>query len=1383
MVPWPRPRVPQSVQTLRRCNAAPLNALPAMTPRRTATRTIHDRLSEAKNRVCVTPHEHQQRIDELKSLTKEFVDRTTTAAVELARSFHFVRREASDDDSQAALAEAMSEMRPDGSLRLVSDGFAGGVKAIDTKNEAFFKISMDRSGIYGGSRVMSGKAAKHELSALRLLHEIVDGVHLTVPLASCVDVTVPDGELRHVYRVQALSLLPISVSTLRTGSSDGGLSTHICEAMIAPLVSVADAFHLAPTPVFCSLDRVTVHSYDADVASTRHATSALAGAEPALTAVLDELGVQVGAAAVSGPCRELESSVPAACHVVLDPFRTVSSRYSHASASEVGVPHWATGPDRCCQQLLPFDVEGHMMASGERCIVDAHRLCIPEVHPPREASGCVAIVMRGGAMVNVVECPGVVDWTSSSLDHSLASTAALAAEIRPHDGFSVCSASGSGCVTVSWAGADVAVILSHPALYWETTRLTALFPPTAGRVLREAGVPRMSPDTAMIGRNCVGLCPAALELLSAENLVSAEAKVRVHVHRCREDASEDIISLRAAVKAGLHASGLGLRHVWRLWRCLDDHHRTDSSAAAKNRDTAPAPVLECALVCACLPRPGSSAALALESLVTDVERTHPGARAQVLVACLAGRSAAAKGLGLDAASRSKLCERLLSSRTAERVMKSWRRLQSRALVSVKASGLGGQRHSGLSAGSPGAATRGPAATPEQAQLIELGHRQRCGNERGELAMLTQIGALAHRSLASTERGQLAMIRAIVLASETPAEMDQVDRLGLLLSRCGQQTAALWAHNLALNLRTKQLGESHQEVARSWRSIGICQTLLGQHDDAFDSQNRGLRIQLASIGESHPDVAASWSSIGECCLAAGDYEGGLDAHRRSLELRRASLKSTDPDIGASWANIGDCHLVTAKYGLALEAHQRGLRNRQESLGPRHPDVASSFCKIGGCMLRLARFAEALDAHQEGLDIRRLAFGANPHPDVAESESGIGDCHLAAGRHEAAMTSYQRAFAIRTKSLGSSHPDVGSTWSSIGACHLARGRLGMALEAYEQGLEVRRAALGDNHPEVGASWSDIGSARWAQGAYAKALEEHERGLQIKMASLGKSHFEVGSSWSSIGSCHLRMGRHQDALKAHERGLRILVSALGESHPTAGSCWASIGECCIGAGEFEGAKRALDQGLEIQRAALGEDHPRFGATCVNAGACMSRMGDHDEAMRALRKGLAVQRAALGEEHSEVGAAWTTIGTCRARMGEHTSALEAYETGLAIQRRALGDDHPEVGITCRLIGNCRLSMGDEGRALVALEEGLAIQRAALGDDHPEAGITWAALGMCRYKTGDFAGALEPLERGLAAQRAALGDDHPEAGITWAALGMCRYETGDFAGWGSGAP
>ncbi|KAA0164485.1 hypothetical protein FNF31_02409 [Cafeteria roenbergensis] len=548
--------------------------------------TVGDKASRLRNKATLTAHDHQERLEELAGVRRAFQRITEGAADAIARAFHDAkqRKRCGDDRPlQAITQECVGRLRGGESLQVVDAGIAGGVKVADPSTGAFFKIAEDTVGIYRGSSVMADKAAKHELAMLTHLHDADAARLLTVPLASCVDVTVRDaaGRPERVYRVQGFSRHAVGGRTLRVGSGDGGVTAHVCAELDGVAEELAAGLHLAPSLKTPSSGLFTRHEYRR-VRGDRN-PDGFPRLGPATDALLESVGAGRHAAESSGVCAQVEAEHD----VVLDPLRPVHAEHSKSRQRRL----------RGHIQRLPFDVELHALPWGEVVLLDTHRLCIPDVSGGGAATdGQIAVVWAatpgGPCGADVESGRTAVDASSSSspvlrvvglpeggsADAALATLAAREAGLLTGAAAPVWSAaelgplaSCCGVAVLQSSDGAIRVLLPRPGQFWRATYLTALFRPEAAAVLREAGAEQVSPDAVMAGGgDAAGLAKGKLvaaggALLGADNVARAADAVEERLVTCwRAGQADDVASVRRVVKAGLHTRGLGLRHAWRV---------------------------------------------------------------------------------------------------------------------------------------------------------------------------------------------------------------------------------------------------------------------------------------------------------------------------------------------------------------------------------------------------------------------------------------------------------------------------------------------------------------------------------------------------------------------------------------------------------------------------------------------------------------------------------------------------------------------------------------------------------------------------------------------------------------------------------------------------
>lgn len=266
----------------------------------------------------------------------------------------------------------------------------------------FLKTPEDE-GIYG-SAVMAAKVMKLEAKAAQWVHAM-DSMHVNAVLTTVVDATYyrcgPHSAPREtVQRVQVQAHVALGQDTLRVGSPDGVQHTfHVDseqeEDVVQPL---ADHFHLGPIGIQSNIPRgrftVMQHEYDSAVdlepessdeaqgessaGSKVAAGSAGGGADGAvdfLKALREEGGADVGIVEEAYiPCDLEDGSVEVD---MLESGVNLGHEYAPSKNPHRVRRHPSRGP---VMHPLPFDVEIHQLPSGERIVVDTHRLLMPDLH-------------------------------------------------------------------------------------------------------------------------------------------------------------------------------------------------------------------------------------------------------------------------------------------------------------------------------------------------------------------------------------------------------------------------------------------------------------------------------------------------------------------------------------------------------------------------------------------------------------------------------------------------------------------------------------------------------------------------------------------------------------------------------------------------------------------------------------------------------------------------------------------------------------------------------------------------------------------------------------------------------------------------------------------
>ncbi|KAA0166637.1 hypothetical protein FNF31_01415 [Cafeteria roenbergensis] len=870
--------------------------------------TLGDKAARLRSKPTLTAHSHLERLEELARVRRAFQRVTEGAADAIARGFHDAKQRKRSGDARTILhltLECVGRLGGGKALQVVKAGIAGGVKVADPSTGAFFKIAEDTVGIYKGSSVMADKAAKHELAMLTHLHEADAARLLTVPLASCVDVTVRDaaGRPERVYRVQGFSRHAVGCDTLRVGSSDGGKTTHVCAALDDVAEELAAGLHLAPSLKAPSSGLFTRHEYRR-VRGVRD-PDGFPRMGPATDALLESVGAGRHAAESSGVC----AAVEAEHGVVLDPLRPVHAEHSATVARDAGgVP---------CR--LPFDVELHALPWGEVVLLDTHRLCIPDVTGGGAAAGGQVAVVWAAALGTPSGADGedgrtAVDASASSsssspvlrvvglpeggsADAALATLAAREAglltggtapawievELGP-------LASCCGVAVMQSSDGAIRVLLPRPGQFWRAVHLTALFRPEAAAVLQEAGAEPVSPDAVMAGgRDAAGLAKGRLVaaggvLLGTDNVGRAADAVQEHLVACwRSGQGDDVASCR--MERGEYDAALGL-----LERCRD----VQASSLGEEH---PSYAQTLYTMAQCWIDTGKYDA-ALDLLercrgiyASSLGEEHPSfaSTSYTMAQCLRARGKCDAAL--------TLLERCRD---------------------IYASSLG-EEHPTF------------AGTLSAMAL--------CLNEKG----------MYDAALDLLERCK--DIQASSLGEEHPAFADTLYALAQSRMAKGEYGVARKVLEQCRDIRASSLGEEHPSFSRTLAMMSQCRLAQGEHDAALEVLVRCKEIQALSLGKEHPSFANTLYTMAQCRMAKGEHDAALDLLGRCRDIYASSVGEEHPSFANTLFTTAQCRMHKGEYVAALDLLTRCSVIFAKSLGELHPHSQQSQRLLDRCQRKV------------------------------------------------------------------------------------------------------------------------------------------------------------------------------------------------------------------------------------------------------------------------------------------------------------------------------------------------------------------------------------------------------------------------------------------------
>ena len=200
-----------------------------------------------------------------------------------------------------------------------------------------------------------------------------------------------------------------------------------------------------------------------------------------------------------------------------------------------------------------------------------------------------------------------------------------------------------------------------------------------------------------------------------------------------------------------------------------------------------------------------------------------------------------------------------------------------------------------------------------------------------------------------------------------------DIYGTILLRRKNREAAKLIHLASIEAGTKQLGESHFQVAMS--KLRLCDVLFSQRklDEAIQYLD-----SIIPILESNPNIGAqkflrAGFMLGECYFYKGDYQGALNVTEEYLPI---ALEVCGPDaiVLARLLDLNARSLMECERPVeAIAAFERILQDTKDRDGDGSVLAGQAYFRLAFARLLNREFAEAIQGFEKTVEIFKKQVG--------------------------------------------------------------------------------------------------------------------------------------------------------------------------------------------------------------------------------------------------------------------------------------------------------------------------------------------------------------------------------------------------------------------------
>jgi serine/threonine protein kinase/tetratricopeptide (TPR) repeat protein len=353
---------------------------------------------------------------------------------------------------------------------------------------------------------------------------------------------------------------------------------------------------------------------------------------------------------------------------------------------------------------------------------------------------------------------------------------------------------------------------------------------------------------------------------------------------------------------------------------------------------------------------------------------------------------------------------------------------------------------------------------------------------------------------------------------------------------------------ALEVRTRERGPDHPEVAESLGDLSLVEERLSRFDESVALARQALAIRQKAGGEGAASAARASRRLGVALFFKGEYAESERLLRDALEIQS---KSPTADAIERAGALSDLAQTLGSGRQDAPAAEKLLREaldiRRAKQGPDHPQTALALNDLAVSRFQQQDYQEAEALFREALAADEKSLGRE-HPETAAALENLGGVLLRTARYDEALALLDRVLAARKKGLGEDDLQVVRTLHNIAVVQTNAGRVAEAEATFAAVLPRMKALQGPDHPEVAQALASWAKLKMDEKDYEAAERLFRQSLGLRLAKLGEDHLAVATGRVKLASVLVLRGRFAEAEPLLEKAHEVRERVLGkEAAPT--------------------------------------------------------------------------------------------------------------------------------------------------------------------------------------------------------------------------------------------
>lgn len=223
-------------------------------------------------------------------------------------------------------------------------------------------------------------------------------------------------------------------------------------------------------------------------------------------------------------------------------------------------------------------------------------------------------------------------------------------------------------------------------------------------------------------------------------------------------------------------------------------------------------------------------------------------------------------------------------------------------------------------------------------------------------------------------------------------------------KLGLFESALKPQSRALEIRSLQLGSTHQQTLISLRSYSVLQRELGRLPEAATGLTSVHTTMLKTLGNEHAETLKTAYEIALTLVLQGKLADALSLQHDVLQAQQRLLGQTHIDALQSLNQYTNLLVMSGQFKSALSNAQEALDLHRTTLGESNPGTLDAMNRLAQATWASGNTARALELIEENVAAFRRIVG-DSHPRTLRAIGNLATVLAESGKFDEAETHFR------------------------------------------------------------------------------------------------------------------------------------------------------------------------------------------------------------------------------------------------------------------------------------------------------------------------------------------------------------------------------------------